>query len=142
MHPLRLRRALHAGLASIACLSGPTFAQTVPGTDCGKAVTTPELNWCAGEELERADQKLNEIYKKVMAHIVGADGMTKAQRDQWAGAMREAQRRWIAFRDQDCSEVIGYEWFSGTGMTGAVLGCKTAKTEVRTQELEDRYGEK
>jgi uncharacterized protein YecT (DUF1311 family) len=138
----RLHRALHAGLAGIACLSGAAAAQTEPKIDCEKALSTVELNWCAGQEFEKADKKLNEIYKKVLAQIAGTDGMTRARRDQWAGAMREAQRHWIAFRDKDCGEVIGYEWSGGTGMTGAALGCMTSKTEARTKELEERYGER
>jgi uncharacterized protein YecT (DUF1311 family) len=143
-----LRRRLQAGRAVIACLMTalaigmPAAAQKAPKIDCGKAMSTPELNWCSEQELEKADRKLNEAYKRVLAHIAAVDTMTTSEREKWANAMREAQRRWIAFRDQDCGEVIGYEWSGGTGMTGAMLGCKISKTETRTKELEERYEEK
>jgi uncharacterized protein YecT (DUF1311 family) len=142
----RLRRHPQPGLAIIACLAGtiafgPATAQLAPRIDCTKATSTPELNWCSEQELEKADKKLNEVYKRVLAHNAAAAAMPKAQREKWAAAMRESQRRWIAFRDQDCGEVIGYEWSGGTGMTGAMLGCKISKTETRTKELEVRYQE-
>jgi uncharacterized protein YecT (DUF1311 family) len=64
--------------------------------------------------------------------------MPKAKREKWRAEVREAQRRWIAFCDQDCGEVIGYEWFGGTGKTGAMLGCKISKSHTRTKVLEER----
>jgi uncharacterized protein YecT (DUF1311 family) len=143
----RLRRHSQAGLAVIACLLAsmtngqPAAAQAEPNIDCTKAMSTPELNWCSERELESADKKLNEAYKRSLAHIAAATTETKGQREKWISSFREAQRRWIAFRDHDCGEVISYEWSGGTGMTGAMLGCKISKTEARTKELEDRYSE-
>jgi uncharacterized protein YecT (DUF1311 family) len=140
----RNRRSL-AGLTASACLIGwmlsvaPAFAQNMPRIDCEQAKTTPEIAWCAERDLDAADKLLNGAYQQALAHIAKADALSAAQREQWAGAMREAQRRWIAFRDQDCGEVIGWEWFGGTGMGAASLGCKIAKTEARTRELTDRY---
>ncbi len=142
MNAAKLHCMLHVGLAIMACLSQPVLAQSTPKIDCDKAVTTPELNWCSGQELDRADKKLNAAYQKALAQIAQSDGMTKKQREQWAASLREAQRHWIAFRDKDCGEVIGYEWFGGTGMTSASLGCMITKTDTRTQELEARYGER
>lgn len=114
-------------------------AQTSTRIDCEKAVSTPELNWCAELELEAADRKLNDTYKRVIMKVAAADTITKPKREQWAGALREAQRRWIAFRDHDCGELIAHEWSGGTGMTGAMLGCRMSKTLARTKDLEERY---
>jgi len=117
----------------------PALAQQKSVIDCSTATTTVELTWCSGQELDAADRKLNAVFKAVLAHIAAADMLTPAQRREWTNAMREAQRRWIAFRDQDCGELIGWEWFGGTGMGGAMLGCKISKTEARTKELDERY---
>lgn len=142
-----LRRTMQAGLAVVACLAtlsiaAPAIGQTVPKIDCAKATSTPELNWCSEQELAVADKKLNQAYAQVLKHIASADAMPKEQRQKWTDAVREAQRRWIAFRDHDCGEVIGYEWFGGTGMTGAMLGCKIEKTTARTKEFQERYLER
>ncbi len=112
-------------------------AQQLAQINCGTAVNTHELNWCSEQALIAADKKLNETYKQVLAHIAKSDEVAKGNREKWANALRLAQRHWVAFRDQDCGEVIGYVWGGGTGMTGAMLGCKLTKTEVRTKELED-----
>jgi uncharacterized protein YecT (DUF1311 family) len=143
----KLRPRLQAGLALFACLVGPQSyvavanAQSMPKIDCATAVNTHELNWCSEQALDKADRKLNETYKRVLAQITASDTMSKAKRDKWTAAVREAQRRWIAFRDQDCGEVTGYEWAGGTGMTGAMLGCRLSKTEARTKELDERMPE-
>ncbi len=118
--------------------SSPGLAQTLPKIDCDKAMNTHELNWCSEQALDTADRKLNDAYKKLLAHIAKSDEVTKSNREKWVAALRLAQRHWVAFRDQDCGEVIGYEWSGGTGATGAMLGCKITKTEIRTKELEER----
>ena len=130
-------RGLMAALAIAALPAANASAQKVPTINCSTAVNTHELNWCSEQALIAADKKLNETYKQVLAHIAKSEELAKGNREKWANALRLAQRHWVAFRDQDCGEVIGYAWGGGTGMTGAMLGCKLAKTEIRTKELEE-----
>ena len=75
----------------------------------------------------------------MLASIDKQDHLTKEQRDKWKAALRESQRSWVRFKDLDCGEVIGFEWFGGTGMGLASYGCLNGKTTARVQELKERY---
>lgn len=120
------------------CLAiAPAVAQDEE--ECGQKSSTPEMNQCFEQALAAADSRLNEVFQQAIEHIAAATQLTAQQRSDWENALREAQRRWIRFRDLDCGEVIGFEWLGGTGMTAAMLGCKLTKTEARTAELEERY---
>lgn len=120
-------------------VAGPASAQQAPRINCDAPSSNVEITWCAEQDFNAADAKLNDAYAHALHYIDAVDTMPAEQRRQWAAELKEAQRRWIAFRDQDCGEVVGYEWFGGTGMTAAMFACKLQKTETRTQELVDRY---
>jgi uncharacterized protein YecT (DUF1311 family) len=123
-------------LALLALLvASPSLAQAP--RDCAKAVSTPEINACEADALDRADKALNIAYRATLARVDKAD-MEAAPRAEWRKAVQEAQRRWIAFRDADCDGAVAFEWYGGTGATAAVLACKRAMTEARTKELRER----
>lgn len=107
--------------------------------DCADARNTVEMNFCADEDFKVADEKLNAVYKKVLARIGEGDLEKPYDRASWEEAMRTSQRAWVAFRDADCKGAVPMEWSGGTGTTSAVLGCMTGKTKARIQELSDRY---
>jgi uncharacterized protein YecT (DUF1311 family) len=106
---------------------------------CEDAGSTPEIQACIDRLLKAADAELNRVYQAAMRSIDKADHLNAEQRKGWKAALQKAQRQWIAFRDADCGEPVGYEWFGGTGMGAAVLGCKLTKTEARIAELRQRY---
>lgn len=137
---LPLPARLAVGLALLPLLAATARAQP-PGAriDCNDPRTTPEIAWCAGKDFEAADAELNAVYKQALAGIGQASHLGPEQRRDWTRALREAQRHWLAFRDKDCGEVVGWEWYQGTGMGAASLGCKTQKTRTRTEELKERY---
>ena len=126
-----------AGLAFLM-LSGAALAQQ-PKIDCKTAQSNVELGYCAEKEFERADAELNRIFTRVLAAIDRQDHYTPEQRTKWKTALRETQRNWMKFKEQDCGELIGYEWSGGTGTSLASLGCQTEKTRTRTRDLVDRY---
>ncbi|HRD78113.1 MAG TPA: lysozyme inhibitor LprI family protein [Hyphomicrobiaceae bacterium] len=137
------RRAALLGAISLAAIASPLVAQpATPPTkiDCETAKTTPDIAWCAGEELKAADAELNKAYQAALTYIAKADHLNVNQRRDWRRALQEAQRHWLAFRKKDCGEVTGWEWYGGTGMGTASLGCEIAKTKTRTEELKARYG--
>ena len=113
---------------------GPVVAETA---DCGKAITTVEMNACADQELAAADAKLNEAYKKALDKAAGQNAPAPYDAKAYEAAIRAAQRAWVAFRDADCKGVVPFEWGGGTGATAAVLGCLSSKTTARTKELEE-----
>jgi uncharacterized protein YecT (DUF1311 family) len=109
--------------------------------DCENIRNTVESNFCADKDLQSADTKLNALYKKVLTQI-SEDSLEKPyDRKTWENALRESQRAWMSFRDLDCKGVVPLEWSGGTGTTAAVLICLKEKTETRTKELSERYGQ-
>lgn len=56
-----------------------------------QAQTQGEMNQDAAAEFQAADKKLNSIYRKLLADY--------ADDDAFIAGLKEAQRRWIVFRD-------------------------------------------
>lgn len=108
--------------------------------DCNNVRNAFESYACADAEFRAADVELNDIYRRVLAHIAENGGDKPYDSASWTEAMKVAQRAWVAFRDADCKGVVPVEWSGGRGSKAAVLGCMREKTRVRTQELAERYG--
>ena len=119
------------------------LAQKAPPTDidCDNAGTNPEMTECQARELVEADAALNASYRQALDEIKKASHLNANQRRDWERAMRESQRNWLSYREKDCGEVTGWEWYQGTGMRVASLLCKVTKTRARTLELAARYGQ-
>jgi uncharacterized protein YecT (DUF1311 family) len=130
---LRLSVALITIITSVTL--PPTGAQAKKAVACDRAMTTVELNACAEREFEVADAKLNAAYKKALAFIKLSGGDKPYDAASWEAALRTSQKAWLAYRDADCDGLMPMSWGGGTGTTSAVFGCRTTKTETRTQEL-------
>lgn len=130
---------LTVATALLALVAASLPARADDPIDCAEQNTTVEMNFCADEDFKASDAKLNAAYKKVLAQIADSDLEKPYDRESWEKAMRESQRAWVTFRDADCKGAVPMEWSGGTGTTSAVLGCMTAKTDVRTKELTERY---
>ncbi len=128
-----------AALAVLMIATAPPVRADDPPVDCTKAMATHELNFCAEQELNSADAKLNDAYQKVLAFIAKSDAEKPYDAKSWQAALRESQRAWVAFRDADCKGLIPMSWTGGTGTTGEVLGCMTSKTKDRTKDLLELY---
>ena len=126
-------------LAALMLLQIANPAQADEPIDCNNAGTTVEMNFCADKDFRAADDKLNAVYKKVLAQIAEVDLEKPYDRASWEEAMRASQRAWVAFRDADCKGAVPMEWSGGTGTTAAVVGCMTSLTEARTKDLSGRY---
>ena len=134
-------------LATIALLVPPARAQGPaaggsPEAACANKSSNVEITQCLGEFATKADRDLNVLWPGVLASIEGASHLTKAQRADWKAKLTAAQRNWVAFKTADCREPVGYEWFGGTGMSGAVSTCLAKHTLDRMQDLRQRYLEK
>ena len=122
---------------------GTAQARKTPAkaADCDSAQSNPEMAECHARDLTEADAALNATYKAALDGIKAASHLNANQRRDWDRAMRESQRNWLAYREKDCGEVTGWEWYQGTGMKVASLVCKVVKTKARTLELAARYGQ-
>jgi uncharacterized protein YecT (DUF1311 family) len=108
---------------------------------CAGKMSNVELKQCLGNFAEKADRELNDVWRRVLASI-NASELKPAQRLDWRKKLTAAQRHWMQFRQADCSEPVGYEWFGGTGMGGAVSTCIAKHTLDRIQHLKARYLDK
>ncbi len=123
----RLWAATFAAVISLLgrpSIAAPQLAQKI---NCNEATSTPELNYCTGQEAQAADRKLNQAYQKLTRKI-----STKQKQ-----RLTQAQLEWIKFRDRTCEFEAG-ELGGGTASTAAYLSCINRVTTQRTADLQ-RY---
>lgn len=120
-----------AGLAGLLATSA--LADDKP--DCKNPMDQFSMTYCAGEDYEKADTTLNDLWPKVVAIARENDEyVAELARDRGVPttleALRDAQRAWIKFRDAQCS-YEAYEVFGGTmqPMVGSL--CLARLTEER-----------
>jgi len=113
---------------------GPANAADV----CDDAMSTAEMRGCLEKAYLAADAELNAVWKKVMAHVAGADYLPAQAQKDWREELLEAQRAWITFKERDCG-AVGFEWYGGSGAPGAVMSCLRAHTMARTENLKARF---
>ena len=83
---------------------------------------------CISEELERQDRRLNGAYEALMRSV------PEKRRAQ----LRDAQRKWIAFRDANCE--FYYDPQGGSAARLASNECVVTLTADRAHELETLKG--
>ena len=95
----------------------------------GAAVDTRE--YCNSIGLERADEHLNAVYQRIIENEpihYGGGGAVES--------LRVAQRLWIQFRNEMCSENTITSWHSGGSGWGAVIDeCSTRLSIQQAQNL-------
>jgi uncharacterized protein YecT (DUF1311 family) len=80
---------------------------------------------CQERETRIWDDLLNKAFQDARAHLDSATG----------GALKDAQRAWIAFRDAKCA-VSEKEYERGTMATVMVADCKLTETGRRAIEMQ------
>jgi len=91
-----------------------------------RAMTTADMVVCADQEYQRLDQELNRVYAALLAE------MTPAQ----AQLLRDAQRRWLSFRDAEFSAINGvYDAQDGTLYRVLRLGQRNQVVRHRVEQL-------
>lgn len=109
------------------------------GLDCGKAITTPDINQCASIEQKRVEANLNKVYQRVLKSLDRQDASPQS-----SAAIRNsfiaAQRAWIKFREADCDAVY-QKHADGSIRTVMYIGCMQSHAERRIKDLEDYESE-
>jgi uncharacterized protein YecT (DUF1311 family) len=114
----------------MACVAGPALSQDV---DCSMAEAQIEMTFCAEQEWVAADAELNEVYKaamSVMRQIDASMGEGKAAE----GYLRQAQRDWVAFRDNACA-AEAYTVHGGSAEPMLIYSCRARLTQERVMGL-------
>ena len=93
--------------------------------DCSQAKSTTELKYCSLKTYQAADQKLNQVYQKILGRVSG----------EQEKILISAQQAWIIFRDRNCN----FETYRSRGGTGYEIfrnGCLERLSQQRTTDLE------
>jgi uncharacterized protein YecT (DUF1311 family) len=92
--------------------------------DC--SASQAAMNACAGKQLSALDAELNTQYKAQLSYL-----KSPARKE----AFKQAQRKWIAFRDADCLYQVGKAAEGGSMWPMAQAQCLTEQTRVRVEQL-------
>ena len=115
-----------------------------PQWNCANPQAQQEMNYCAGQDFERADAELNAAYRTAITAAQEAD--REYARIDPAGAaahrsepgeeasLRNAQRAWVTFRDAHC-EGESFEARGGSMQPMLYEGCRATLTRARAAEL-------
>jgi uncharacterized protein YecT (DUF1311 family) len=100
-------------------------AQADDKIDCkSQELNQMQLDQCAGQDFDKADAKLNTLYKTMMSKYDATNG----------ALLKAAERAWIAYRDAQCD-------FATNGTAGGTINsmmdtmCRTEQTNARIKEL-------
>lgn len=118
-----MRFSMMAVLAFMALGIGCSAQAQIQDCDAG---TQGEMNACAGKQLAALDAELNKHYKAQMTYLKGP-----AQKQ----AFKDAQVKWLAFRDADCLYQVGTREGSGSIWPLLQSQCLAEHTEVRVKQL-------
>lgn len=102
--------------------------------DCANAMAQSDLNICAQQDWQAADDALNAAWPKARAAMKAMDAELPDTLKGGEQALLEAQRAWITFRDAQC-KAEGYPMRGGSAEPLLVFGCMTELTRQRTQAL-------
>lgn len=95
-----------------------------PAVNCKNAQTTYEINFCAGQDYQKADKELNAIYKQLFGKYDDANKKL----------LQTAQRAWMDFRDKECAYETNLT-IGGTIHSTMVTNCDTTLTLDRIKQL-------
>jgi uncharacterized protein YecT (DUF1311 family) len=125
-----MKATLHVGILTASLIAVPAYGQHMNEKDspCANVVTTAELTECLSGARDKADAKLNSVYKEIRGRLGGTD----------AESLTKTQRLWIQYRDANCSaERDLYE--GGTAKYPVYFACLESMTRARTRELQITY---
>ncbi|MGY8869044.1 MAG: lysozyme inhibitor LprI family protein [Pseudomonadales bacterium] len=94
--------------------------------DCDKAMTTIEINHCAGLVLESAENEMSIYLLKSKAHHHYDPELIKS--------IEAAQKTWSAYAQAHCDSIYTM-WREGSIRGVMYLSCKTNITKQRTHDI-------
>ena len=109
------------------------------------SVVTPDLIACAQADYDRADTALNAQWQASLAKVrqwaaSGADDPKSNGGLSYTQSLLTAPRAWLAYRYSECKFQI-YGNAGGHELPIYRLGCLSALTKQRTQQLKDDFTE-
>ena len=121
---------------TLACALAVLGAGQARAVDCDTAITQIDMTTCAVEDYAAADADMNDAYAEARAAMRRMDLASAPGQRGAEGALREAQRAWIPFRDAACV-AEGFQMRGGSAETMLVYFCLSRLTQQRAQDLWD-----
>lgn len=112
-------------LAMLLTLKAGIAEALAQDVDCDDPQNTNESRFCASQEFEAADKRLNKAYR----------ALTKRLEAEPLEILKQSQRAWIGFRDSEC-EFQAYWTKGGTASPGVGTQCMAVVTKARVKQLE------
>lgn len=125
-------KVLSASLFLVA-YAVPAIADDQPDCENGSQA---ELNMCAYNDFQKADDELNALWPKVKEFAAAGDAEIDKSQQGYSKALLASQRGWLAYRDGQC-ELYGFQSRGGSMEPMLVSGCKADLTKKRVKELKD-----
>ena len=104
------------------------------------AKSSEELNACASEDYAQADQKLNQVYTKLIEQIKGNINPDAIEQSDTAietlNRLVASEKAWILYRDTQCN-FEGTVMIGGEGESVVITGCLSRLTKERAKILEE-----
>lgn len=108
-----------------------------PAVDCENAMTQMDMNQCAFQDYQAADDELNAQWKRTSSIMRLRDENFESVYDTRSGyfdTLLEGQRAWLIYRDAHCRSE-GYFARGGSMEPLLVSSCKAHLTRLRTAQL-------
>jgi len=122
-------------LMPVAAMAGTDIVATCYQTCADSTHSNPEYKACVVRAADRADQLLNDSYKKLQ-DAVRADAKDMGQSPEvQLGYLKDAQKQWIAYRDASCTFEDSLA-FGGTAIGGNYSSCLCALSYERINDFE------
>lgn len=129
-----LMLALTAMLAPVAALAGTDIIAACY-TDCEASThSNPEYKACLARAADKADAALNQEFKTLQDKIRAAAKDMGQSPDTRLGDLKDAQKRWIAYRDDNCTFEDSLA-FGGTAVGGNYSSCLCALSYERVNDF-------
>lgn len=111
-------------------LSVVSFSAFSEEVDCDNAITTIEVNYCAGQEVAKAEELLTKYFTAALEAI-------KEQKGAYEG-LQKSQVAWQNYREEYCYAI--YEnWIEGSIRGYMHSMCKLKLTQQRTYNIWGDY---
>ncbi len=126
-------RMISVLMAILIISAAPALADDQPDCENGSQM---ELNMCAYNDFQKADDALNKLWPEVKKFAADGDADLDKAQQGYAKALLASQRSWLSYRDGQC-ELYGFQSRGGSMESMLVSGCKARMTKDRVKELKD-----
>jgi len=134
-----VRAVLCSVLTVWVLLPAAAFAETdiiaACYTDCEASThSNPEYKACLARAADKADSALNQQFKTLQDKIRAAAKDMGQSPDTRLGDLKDVQKRWIAYRDDNCTFEDSLA-FGGTAVGGNYSSCLCALSYERVNDF-------